>query len=200
MQVMLIRFLDILIATIGMVLLMPVWVIFAIWITLDSSGGIFYRQVRTGRGGVPFQLIKFRTMFTGSDKAGLLTIGGNDQRITKSGNFLRKYKLDEMPQLWNVLVGDMSMVGPRPEVSKYTKLYTTEQKIILSVRPGITDQASIVFRNENDILATKNDPETYYKQIIMPLKITHNLPYVQNPNVARYLTLIYKTFIVILRS
>jgi lipopolysaccharide/colanic/teichoic acid biosynthesis glycosyltransferase len=200
MQRYLIRVMDIILSVIGILFLLPVLLFIACWIMIDSTGGVFYSQVRTGRFGKPFKLLKFRTMFTGADKSGLLTVGSNDSRVTRAGLYLRRYKLDEFPQLWNVFNGDMSMVGPRPEVPKYTQLYTQEEMEVLNVRPGITDLASIVFSNENEILASKPNPEEYYIKTIMPLKIQLNQAYVQNPTLLRYFDLIGKTLITILRG
>ena len=149
----------------------------ALWITLESSGGPFYLQERIGKDGQPFKLFKFRSMRKGTDQKGLLTVG-KDPRITKSGAFIRKYKLDELPQLINVLMGDMSLVGPRPEVRKYVDLYTPEQRKVLSVKPGITDWASIKYRNENELLGQSSNPEETYIQQIMPDKLRINLEYI----------------------
>lgn len=154
-----------------------------IFITLDSKGGIFYKQVRIGKNLKPFKLFKFRSMYTDADKKGLLTVGNNDIRITKIGYYLRKYKLDELPQLINVLIGDMSFVGPRPEVEKYVKLYNTEQLQVFNVKPGITDWASIKYVNENEVLAKSAHPEKTYIDEIMPAKLILNLEYVKSNNI-----------------
>jgi lipopolysaccharide/colanic/teichoic acid biosynthesis glycosyltransferase len=153
-----IRLFDVFFATIGLIFLSLFFLIIAIWIKLDSPGPVFFTQKRVGKGQILFSLFKFRTMKVNSHKKGLLTVG-KDPRITNSGHFLRKYKFDELPQLLNVLKGDLSLVGPRPEVEKYTKLYTTQQKKILNVKPGITDPASIYYKNENDLLASSDNPE-----------------------------------------
>ena len=145
------RLLDITASGIGLLLLCPLFFVLAIWIKLDSQGPVFYRQVRVGKGNRDFRIFKFRSMRIGSDKGSLITIGGHDARITRSGYFIRKYKLDELPQLINVFLGDMSLVGPRPEVRRYVDLYTEEQRRVLNVRPGITDPASIKYRNENEL-------------------------------------------------
>ncbi|NMB65527.1 MAG: sugar transferase, partial [Spirochaetes bacterium] len=166
-----IRFFDILFSLIGLILLSPIFVIVAIAIKIDSKGPIFYRQQRIGKNGVKFSLLKFRSMFTESDKKGLITIGNNDSRITSIGRFIRKYKIDELPQLINVLNGSMSLVGPRPEVSKYVELYNDYQRKVLSIKPGITDFASIYFKNENEILESKKNPEEYYIKYLIPQKI-----------------------------
>ena len=162
-------------------------------IRLESRGGGFYVQERIGKDGRPFGLYKFRTMRQGSDQKGLLTVGGHDGRITRLGYFLRRYKLDELPQLWNVLKGDMSLVGPRPEVRRYVDLYTPEQRRVLSVKPGITDYASIAYVNENEILGSAEDPEKAYIEHVMPDKIKLNMRYIQNNSVTEYLKIIFLT-------
>ena len=169
------RFLDVLFSIVGIFILFPFSLFIVFWIILDSQGGVFYTQDRIGKDGSLFRLIKFRTMVSGADKSGLLTIGGKDQRITKSGFFLRKFKLDELPQLFNVLLGQMSIVGPRPEVKLYVDMYTEEQRRVLCVRPGITDWASICFSNENELLSKIENPQEYYIDIIVPHKINLNL-------------------------
>ena len=174
------RIFDIFFSFWGLLLMSPLFLVLAVWISLDSRGGVFYRQLRVGRGNRDFRLIKFRSMRTDADKAGLITVGGHDPRITRSGYFIRKYKLDELPQLINVLKGDMSFVGPRPEVRKYVDMYTPEQLHVLDVRPGITDEASIRYRNENELLATTDDPECFYIETVMPDKLRINLQYVNN--------------------
>lgn len=188
-----IRLLDMLFSFVGLVLLSPLLLLIALWVKSDSRGPVFFRQIRVGRYGKDFQLFKFRSMRVDADKAGLLTVGGRDPRITGAGYFLRKYKLDELPQLLNVLFGDMSVVGPRPEVRKYVNLYTPEQRQILNVRPGITDMASIEFRNENEILAQSIDPEQTYIQDIMPQKIRLNQVFIKNPTIFNYLRIIFRT-------
>ena len=176
------RLFDIAGSAIGLVVLTPLFVGLAIWIKKESKGPIFYKQKRVGRNGKEFQLFKFRSMRIGSDKLGLLTIGGSDPRITRAGNFIRKYKLDEFPQLINVLIGNMSIVGPRPEVSKYVNLYNEEQLKVLKVKPGITDWASIKYRNENDLLAKAEKPEEFYISEVMPAKLQMNLLYIEKNN------------------
>lgn len=188
------RLFDIICSFTGLLLLSPLFLLISIWILLDSRGGIFYRQVRVGRYGHDFGLLKFRSMRPGSDKKGLLTVGGRDNRITRSGYFLRKYKLDELPQLINVLAGDMSLVGPRPEVRKYVDLYSEEQKKVLQARPGITDYASIEYARENDLLAQSNDPEKTYIEEIMPAKLELNMKYISEQGLATDLKIIFKTF------
>jgi len=192
------RIFDVILSFFGLIVLSPVFIILMIWIKLDSKGPIFYRQVRVGLNGRDFYLLKFRSMRTGADKYGLLTIGGKDPRITNSGFFIRKYKLDEFPQLINVIKGDMSLVGPRPEVRKYVDLYTSDQLRVLSVKPGITDNASIVFRNENDLLKDAENPEEFYIREIMPTKLKYNIEYVDSHSLFKDLELIFKTFSVII--
>lgn len=170
------RCFDFLFSLAGIIILLPLFIILALWVSFDSSGGFIYAQVRVGRYGKDFRLLKFRTMSSGADKLGLLTVG-KDQRITRAGRILRKYKLDELPQLFNVLKGDMSLVGPRPEVRKYVILYSSVQKEVLLMKPGITDYASIEFSGENEILASADDPEKMYINEIMPAKIKLNLKY-----------------------
>lgn len=172
----------------------------AIWIKIDSEGPVFYRQVRVGKGNRDFRLFKFRSMRVGSDRKGLITVGGRDPRVTRSGYYIRKYKLDELPQLINVFTGDMSLVGPRPEVRKYVDLYTPEQVHVLDVRPGITDPASIRYRNENELLAQVEDPDRYYVEVIMQDKLQLNLEYVEKQSFRFDLQLIFKTFSEIIRK
>ncbi len=182
----------------GLLLLSPMFLVVAVWIKLDSRGPVFYRQVRVGRHNRDFRIFKFRSMRVGSDKGSLVTIGGRDPRITRSGYFIRKFKIDELPQLINVLVGDMSFVGPRPEVRKYVDMYTPEQLHVLDVRPGITDEASIAYRNENELLATADDPERFYIETVMPDKLRINLQYVENYSFWGDIRLIFKTFVAVL--
>ena len=191
------RLFDIVASGCGLIVLSPVFLILAIWIKLDSPGPVFYRQVRVGRGNKDFRIFKFRSMRVGSDKGSLVTIGGHDPRITRSGYFIRKFKLDEFPQLINVFVGDMSLVGPRPEVRHYVDYWTPEQMHVLDVRPGITDPASIKFRNENELMEAASDPEKYYIEVIMQEKIKLYLEYVQNHSFLGDIGLIFKTFWVI---
>lgn len=188
------RIFDIVASGIGLILLSPLFVILAIWIKCDSIGPVFYKQVRVGRNNMDFQLFKFRSMRMGSDKKGLITVGGHDPRITRSGYYIRKYKLDEFPQLINVFKGDMSLVGPRPEVRKYVDMYTEEQMHVLDVRPGITDLASIRYRNENELLERVNDPDKYYVEVIMPDKLRINLEYVARHSFTFDIRLIFQTF------
>lgn len=194
-----IRFCDIVFSAIGLLLLSPLFLLVYILIRCESKGGGFYCQQRVGKDGRMFGLYKFRSMRTGSDKKGLITVGGHDSRITRMGYFIRKYKIDELPQLWNVLKGDMSLVGPRPEVKKYVDLYTEEQRRVLSVRPGITDYASIEYVDENEILGKADDPDRVYVEEIMPAKIKLNMRYIENRNLNEYFKIIGLTFINILR-
>lgn len=194
-----IRFFDIIFSGIGLILLSPLFLVLYILIRLESKGGGFYSQQRIGKDGVPFNLYKFRSMRKDADKKGLITVGGHDPRITKIGYFIRKYKLDELPQLFNVLKGDMSLVGPRPEVEKYTKLYTPEQRKVLSVVPGITDWASIEYVDENVILGKAEDPDKAYIEQVMPDKIKYNMKYINNRSVGEYFKIIFTTFYRIIR-
>jgi lipopolysaccharide/colanic/teichoic acid biosynthesis glycosyltransferase len=178
------RLFDVFFSGLGLILLLPFFIILAVLIAVDSKGGVFYKQVRVGKNGVDFSLFKFRSMRTDSDKLGLLTVGGRDPRITKVGYYIRKFKIDELSQLINVFIGDMSLVGPRPEVRKYVDLYNSEQLMVLSVRPGITDNASIKYFNENDLLAKSSNPEETYIKEVMPEKLKLNLEYISS----------YKTF------
>lgn len=174
------RLFDFVFATAGIVVLAPVFIVTALAIKLDSRGPILYKQKRVGRHGLEFFLFKFRTMIVDADRKGLLTVGGRDPRVTRIGYYLRKYKLDELPQLFNVFLANMSLVGPRPEVKKYVDMYTEQQRQILKILPGITDFASIHFRNENEILGTVSNPEAYYIDVVMPQKIRLNKIYIKN--------------------
>ncbi len=171
------RLFDIVASGLGLIILSPLFLIVAIWIKLDSPGPVFFRQVRVGRFNKDFRIFKFRTMRVGSDKGSQITIGGRDPRVTRAGYWLRKFKIDELPQLINVFIGDMSLVGPRPEVRRYVDLYTPEQMHVLDVRPGITDAASIKFRNESEFLKQVEDPEKHYIEVIMPMKLDLYLQY-----------------------
>ena len=187
------RCFDVVSSLTGIILLFPVLFILWLCIRLESSGGGFYRQVRVGKDGEDFRLWKFRTMQTGSDKKGLLTIGGRDSRVTRIGFYLRKYKLDELPQLINVLVGDMSIVGPRPEVRKYVELYSQDQRKVLSVKPGITDYASIEYSNENELLAQSESPEKTYIEEVLPAKLELNLKYINDQSFFTDIKIIFHT-------
>ena len=194
-----IRFFDIFFSFLGILLLSPVFFLLYISICLESRGGGFYRQLRGGRYGKDFYVYKFRSMRVGADKQGLITVGGRDPRITRICYFIRKYKLDELPQLFNVLKGDMSLVGPRPEVRKYVDLYTEEQRKVLSVRPGITDYASIEYVDENTILGQADDADKAYVELIMPDKIRYNMKYINNRSLKEYFKIIFLTFWSIVR-
>jgi lipopolysaccharide/colanic/teichoic acid biosynthesis glycosyltransferase len=196
----LIRFLDILFACFGIVVFSPFYIIISIIIKLTSKGPVLYNQTRVGLQGKDFKVHKFRSMYMDADKRGFLTVGGRDPRVTAIGYYLRKFKLDELPQLFNVLKGDMSFVGPRPEVRKYVDLYTQEQRQVLTVLPGITDYASITYRNENDLLAAAADPEALYIQEIMPHKIALNQQYISQRSVRNYFSIILKTVITSLKG
>ncbi len=187
------RAFDMAFSLVLLVLLLPLLLVFALAVALTSPGGAFFRQVRVGRGGREFRLLKFRSMRPGSEAKGQLTIGGRDPRITGVGYLLRKTKLDELPQLWNVLVGDMSVVGPRPEVPKYVALYNEEQRAVLSVRPGITGMASIDYIDENELLAKATDPERAYIEEVMPAKLALDLRYVREQSFALDLRIIMAT-------
>ena len=189
-----IRLFDIFFSALGLIILFPFFVVFYLLIRIESKGGAFYIQERIGKNGKPFGLYKFRTMRVGSDTEGLLTVGERDSRITRIGYILRKTKIDELPQLLNVLKGDMSLVGPRPEVRKYTDLYTDEQRKVLSVRPGITDYASIEYVNENELLSKADDPERMYIEEVMPDKIKLNMKYLKHYTVGEYFRIIFLTF------
>jgi len=194
-----IRCFDVLFSLLGILLLSPVFLILYISIRLESKGGGVYRQQRVGRYGKDFYVYKFRSMRVGADRQGLITVGGRDPRITRIGYFIRKYKLDELPQLFNVLKGDMSLVGPRPEVRKYVDLYTDEQRRVLSVRPGITDYASIEYVDENRILGQAEDADKAYQEQIMLDKIRYNMRYIDNRSIKEYFKIIFLTFRSILR-
>lgn len=187
------RLFDIIASLTGIILLLPFFIFISIWISIDSRGGVFYRQLRVGRYGKDFRLWKFRTMRPDSDKKGLLTVGGRDPRVTNAGYFLRKYKLDELPQLFNVLSGDMSLVGPRPEVRRYVDLYNSEQQKVLNVRPGITDYASLEYFSENDLLAKSSDPEKTYIEEVMPAKLELNRKYIDEAGLLTDLKIIFRT-------
>lgn len=193
------RLFDVFFSFIGLVFLLPFLLLIGLFIVLDSKGGIFYKQVRVGLNGKDFLLFKFRSMRTGADKKGLLTVGGHDSHITRVGYFIRKYKIDELPQLINVLLGDMSLVGPRPEVRKYVNLYTNEQKKVLNVKPGITDYASIEYSNESELLGKVKDPEQVYIHEIMPAKLKLNLKYIAEKGMMTDLKIILNTLLKILK-
>ncbi len=195
-----IRFFDILFALLGLLILSPVLVFIIIAIRLTSKGNVFFPQIRVGQYGKDFKVLKFRTMYVNAERKGFLTVGGKDNRITRVGYYLRRYKLDELPQLINVLKGEMSIVGPRPEVRKYVDLYTDEQKKVLDVLPGITDYASITFRNENELLASVENAEEYYIKEIIPQKNSLNFKYINNQSVVEYFSIIKKTLVTAIKG
>lgn len=194
------RLFDILASGFGLICLSPLFAVLALWIKCDSPGPVFYRQVRVGRGNKDFRIFKFRSMRVGSDKKGLITVGGHDPRVTRSGYYIRKYKLDEFPQLINVFIGDMSLVGPRPEVRKYVDMYTPEQLRVLDVRPGITSLASLRYRNENELLAQAEDPDRCYVEKVMPDKLAIDLEYVPKANLLTDIKLIFATIASIIKN
>ena len=193
------RIFDIVASGFGLLVMSPVFLILAIWIKLDSKGPVFYRQVRVGRKNRDFRIFKFRSMRVGADKMGLITVGGHDPRVTRSGYFIRKYKLDEFPQLISVFIGDMSLVGPRPEVRKYVDLYTSEQMQVLDVRPGVTSLASIRYRNENELLEKVEDSDQYYINVVMQDKLAIDLEYIRNVSFGYDIRLVFQTFWEIIR-
>lgn len=192
------RLFDILCSLAGIVLLSPLFVLLAIGIKLESKGPVFFFQTRVGKNNRDFRLFKFRSMYMNAESRGQLTVGMRDPRITRIGYYLRRLKLDELPQLFNVLAGDMSLVGPRPEVRKYVNYYTPAQMEVLTVRPGITDYASIRFINENELLAGAADPEKYYIESIMPEKLRLNLEYIRDKSLFKDINLIMKTLLKII--
>jgi lipopolysaccharide/colanic/teichoic acid biosynthesis glycosyltransferase len=189
------RIFDFVCSTLGLIVLSPVLIIIVIRIKTDSDGPVFFRQIRVGEKNKEFEILKFRTMVVNAEKLGRQITVGNDSRITKIGAFLRKYKLDELPQLINVFKGDMSLVGPRPEVPRYVKLYNDKQKKVLQVKPGITDLASIRYRDENELLGEAENPDEFYINTIMPDKLALNLEYINRNNVFIDIYIILKTII-----
>lgn len=189
------RVLDFLLSLFGIIILSPLLALIAVEVKISDGGPVFFRQERVGRNGRRFRIWKFRTMTVGADKMGPLLTVGQDPRVTKVGRWLRQTKLDELPQLINVLAGEMSLVGPRPEVPRYVALYTEEQKAVLKLLPGITDPASIRFRNESELLATAADPERYYVEIVMPEKIRLNLEYASKASVWTDIAVIIHTLL-----
>lgn len=194
------RLFDIVASACGLILLSPLFFIVSVWIKLDSTGPVFYRQVRVGRYNKDFKIFKFRSMRVGADKGSLVTIGGRDPRVTRIGYYLRKFKIDELPQLINVFIGDMSLVGPRPEVRHYVNYWTPEQLHVLDVRPGITDPASIKFRNENELMESAEDPESFYINVIMQEKLKLYLEYVHNASFWYDIKLIFKTIYTVVKK
>lgn len=187
------RLFDILFSGFVLICFLPIGGILAILILLGSKGGVFFKQERIGQNGIPFHLLKFRSMVTDSESKGKITVGTRDPRITKVGYYIRRYKLDEFPQFINVLKGEMSIVGPRPEVKEYVDLYTDEQRKILSVKPGITDYASLAYFHENELLAKSDNPQETYINEVMPEKIKLNEKYLSNPTLSEDLIIIRKT-------
>jgi lipopolysaccharide/colanic/teichoic acid biosynthesis glycosyltransferase len=194
------RITDIILSGFAIVLLSPVLLVISLLVFLSSRGPVFFLQSRIGKNGKEFRLIKFRTMRPKAETTGLLTIGSRDPRVTRVGFHLRKYKLDELPQLFNVLAGSMSLVGPRPEVPKYVSMYTAEQRKVLSVRPGITDYASIRYFQESDLLARSSDPEKTYVQEIMPAKLALNIKYIEEAGFITDLKILFSTVARIFRA
>ena len=187
------RIFDILVSILSLMALFPVMLMIAIWILIDSRGGVFFKQIRVGKNNKNFKMLKFRSMQPDSEKKGMLTVGGRDPRITSAGYYLRKSKLDELPQLLNIFIGDMSFVGPRPEVRKYVDLYTPEQMQVLRVRPGLTDPASLQYFDENVLLEKSDEPEKVYIKSIMPAKLEINLKYMAERSFASDIKVILKT-------
>jgi lipopolysaccharide/colanic/teichoic acid biosynthesis glycosyltransferase len=194
------RSFDILVSLCVLLMFLPFGILIGFWIAIESKGGFFYAQERIGKNGVPFKMLKFRSMRPDADTFGTLTVGMRDPRITRSGFFLRKYKLDEFPQFLNVLKGEMSIVGPRPEVAEFVQLYNKDQKRILSVKPGITDYASIEYFKENELLGKAVDPQQTYIHEIMPAKIALNMKYIENPGIAQDMVIMWRTFLKMLAS
>ena len=188
------RVFDIVFSFFGLLILSPVFIILSFAVGFTSKGSVFYRQKRVGRYNKDFTLYKYRSMYVGADRGSLITIGGHDGRITGVGYFMRKFKLDELPQLFNVFIGDMSFVGPRPEVRYYVDMYSKEQMRVLDVRPGITDPASIAYRNENELLEKQSNPEKYYIDVIMPDKLNINLEYINSRTFLSDIKVIFQTF------
>ena len=194
------RLFDIVACIAAAAVLCPFWLCIGLLVACGSKGSALYRQTRVGRDGKEFKLLKFRTMRQDADKVGGLITVGEDSRVTRIGRFLRKYKIDELPQFLNIIKGDMSIVGPRPEVPKYVALYDERQRKVLSVRPGLTDYASIEYIAENELLAKSSDPDRTYIEEIMPAKLELNLKYIENQSVTEDLRLIFKTLFSILKK
>lgn len=193
------RVFDVIVSFCVLIVFFPIGLILALFISIESRGGVFYFQQRIGFKGNPFSLFKFRTMTKNADKSGKLTVGMKDARITRTGYFIRKYKLDEFPQFINVLIGQMSIVGPRPEVKEYVDLYNDEQRKILNVKPGITDYASIEYFNENELLGNSTDPQKTYIEEVMPAKLALNKKYVDNASLSTDIKIMWLTFLKIVR-
>ncbi len=195
-----IRVFDLIVSFIALLFLALPFMLISFAIVCDSKGGAFFKQVRVGKNGKEFKIMKFRTMVTNAEAKGLQISTSGDSRITKVGKFLRKTKIDELPQLFNVFVGQMSFVGPRPEVPKYVAMYNEEQRNVLLVKPGITDEASIVFRDENTILENAEDTETAYINEIMPVKLNLNLKYIRKMGLFYNVKIIFKTVFAVLKK
>ncbi len=194
-----IRIADIIFSLLGIIIILPLLILIGVWIKIDSKGPILFNQQRVGRWSRDFYLHKLRTMKVDSESKGQLTVGGRDPRITSIGYYLRKFKLDELPQLFNVLKGEMSLVGPRPEVRRYVEYYQGEQLKVLNVKPGVTDYASISYSNENDLLSTSDNPEKTYIEEVMPAKLELNKKFIENPTIGNYLKVILLTVSKIIR-
>lgn len=194
-----VRFFDILLSLIGLIILSPVIIIVSLIILFTSGFPVFFVQTRVGKNNKDFRIIKFRTMEIGAEKKGGITIGSNDNRITPIGDYLRRLKIDEFPQLFNVLIGEMSFVGPRPELRKYVDLYKSEDMDVLSVRPGITDWASIHFIKINNLMGKSDNPEEYYLNFILPKKRDYNRIFINNYNLFEYFKIIFATIRVIIK-
>lgn len=192
------RLFDIVFSFLGLVFLAPIWLLIVVLILSTSKGPVIYKQFRVGKNNKDFKIFKFRTMHVNADKLGLLSVGDSDPRITQIGYYLRRFKLDELPQLANVLRGDMSFVGPRPEVRKYVNFYNQAQMQVFRVRPGITDLASIEFRNESELLTGQEDPDSYYINVVMPKKLQINLDYLKERTLIKDIGVIVKTFLAII--
>lgn len=193
------RLFDIFFSFLGLLLLSPLLLALAIAVRSSGRGGVFFRQTRVGLNGRNFRILKFRTMRPDSEAGGQITVGSRDPRVTAVGHFLRSYKLDELPQLWNILIGDMSFVGPRPEVPRYVSMYTKEQRGVLSVRPGLTDYASLAYFDESSILGAADDPEKEYIENLMPAKLKLNLMYIKEKGLLTDLGLILRTLMRVLK-
>ncbi len=195
-----IRFFDLIFSIFILLLFLPIGIVIAILIRIESKGSVFYSQVRIGKDEKQFKLLKFRSMLVDADKQGNLTVGAKDSRITRVGYVIRKFKLDEFPQFINVLLGQMSVVGPRPEVLEFVALYTAQQRKVLLVRPGITDEASLQYFEENKLLAGSEDPKKTYIDVVMPSKIAINLAYIEKRTLLTDLTVVGKTILRIFRA
>lgn len=187
------RTFDFFAALFGLIVLLPFFLVIAIFIKVSDGGPVFYRQTRIGKNLIPFKLLKFRTMRVNADKMGQITVGKKDPRVTTIGHWLRTLKFDEFPQLINILKGEMSVVGPRPEVPEYVNMYTEEQRNVLSVKPGLTDYASILYANESEILGNAKDPQKTYIEEVMPHKLKLNQQYIQEQGFLTDVKIIFLT-------